>query len=185
MSGGPMLGGWLPGVPPQDAGAPEHPPPWATTEPLEGLRDEGQARIVCLSPSVNLTPVGGQMVPVPYMIYDLCDHMVGYSVKTFHTGQRVLRYCSKTAHVHGDEAGTGGGVVSGTVGSVCEPIGRAAKVRVEGSEVVRHLDRFWMEDRNTVGEAVFVRDMSAPAAPVDDDPVSGSARVIKAGSSGS
>ena len=112
------------------------------------------------------------------MIYDLCDHEDGYSTRTFFTGRRVLRACSRTTHVHGDEAGTGGGVKSGTVGGICEPIGHAKRVRVEGSEVVRHLDRFWMEHRNTVGEAIFVRDLSTPAAPPLDDPVPGSARVV-------
>ena len=104
--------------------------------------------------------------------------MNGYSTRTFYTGQRVLRACSHTTHVHGDEAGTGDGVKFGTVGGICEPIGHARRVRVEGLEVVRHLDRFWMEDRNTVGEAVFVRDLSTSAAPPLDDPVPGSARVV-------
>ena len=178
MTNYPSPGGFLAGTPPQDLGHPGYPGPWTTSQPLEGLRDEGKARIVCLAPSVNLTPSGGAMVPVPYMIYDLCDHMDGYSTRTFYTGQRVLRFCSRTTHVHGDEAGTGGGVKSGTVGSICEPIGHAKRVRVEGSEVVRHLDRFWMEHRNTVGEAIFARDLSTSAAPPLDDPVPGSARVV-------
>ena len=178
MTDDPLLGGSLASSLPQDLGHPGYPGPWTTSQPLEGLRDEGAARIVCLAPSVNLTPPGGAMVPVPYMIYDLCDHMDGYSTRTFYTGQRVLRFCSRTTHVHGDEAGTGGGIKSGTVGSVCEPIGHAKRVRVEGSEVVRHLDRFWMEQRNTVGEAIFARDLSTSAAPPLDDPVPGSARVV-------
>ncbi len=120
------------------------------------------------------------------MIYDLCDHMDGYSTKTFYTGQRVLRACSRTTHVHGDEAGTGGGVKSGTVGGICEPIGHAKRVRVEGSEVVRHLDPFWMEDRNTVGEAIFARNLSTFAPPLLDDPVPGSALIkISSGIAGS
>lgn len=175
------LPGSLDGVLPRDAGDPEYPAPWTTRQAREGLRDNGQARIVSLAPSVNLTPSGGGMVPVPYPVSDECDHRDGYASKTFYTSQRVLRYCDKTAHVHGDEAGTGGGVVSGTHGGVCEPIGHSAKVRVEGSEVVRHLDRFWMNDRNTVGEALFARDMSLAAAPNDDDPLPGSARLVRAG----
>ena len=171
----------MPGVGPQQGPDPDYPVPWTTNVPREGLREEIKARVICLSPSVNLTPSGGGMVPVPYMIYDECDHPENFSAKTFYTRRRVLRMCSKTSHVHGDEAGTGGGVASGTHGSVCEPISHAAKVRVEGSEVARHLDRFWMNNRNTVGEAVFARDMTIHAAPDDTDPLPGSARVILAG----
>jgi hypothetical protein len=47
-------------------------------------------------------------------------------------------------------------------------------VRAEGSNVIRHLDRFYMNKRNTVGEAIFVRDLRSYEAPVDDDPVPGS-----------
>ena len=72
---------------------------------------------------------------------------------------------------------------SGTVGGICEPIGHAKRVRVEGSEVVRHLDPFWMENRNTVGEAIFARDLSTSAAPPLADPVPGSARVAFSGGS--
>ncbi|MDD7973484.1 PAAR-like domain-containing protein [Roseinatronobacter alkalisoli] len=70
--------------------------------------------------------------------------------------------------------GVGKGVVSGTVGGICEPIGHAAQVRAEGSPVIRHLDRFWMNNRNTVGEAIFVRDTATYAPPEDDDPLPGS-----------
>ena len=171
--------GSLPGVDPLLGAKPRYPNPWTTTEAREGLRDNGTARIVSLSPSVNHTPSGGGMVAVPYPVWDECDHREGYATKTFYTRQRVLRYCDKTAHVHGDEAGGGGGAISGAQGGVCEPIDCAPKVRVEGSAVVRHLDRFWMNDRNTIGEAVFVRDMDLYAAPVDDDPLPGSARAVR------
>ncbi len=63
---------------------------------------------------------------------------------------------------------------SGIVGGISEPIGHAAQVRAEGSPVIRHLDRFWMNNRNTVGEAIFLRDTRAYLAPEDDDPVPGS-----------
>jgi hypothetical protein len=161
---------------PKHAGDPDYPQPWTTSQPREALRNNGEARIVCLSPSVNLTPVGSEMVPVPYMIYDTCDHPENYSQKTFFTSQAVLRFCSTTSHVHGDEAGTGGGVVSGTVGKECEPIDCAPKVRVEGSPVVCHLDKFKMECGNTVGEAQFVRDLSVYPAPANTDPAPGSVR---------
>ncbi|WP_157212055.1 hypothetical protein, partial [Sinorhizobium sojae] len=58
----------------------------------------------------------------------------------------------------------------------CEPISHASQVRAEGSHVIRHLDRFWMNRRNTQGEAQFVRATKTYGPPKDDDPVPGSLR---------
>ncbi len=74
----------------------------------------------------------------------------------------------------------GKGIKSGTVGGISEPITHAAQVRAEGSHVIRHLDRFYMNNRNTVGEAIFVRDTRTFAAPEDDDPLPGSIRLVDA-----
>ena len=90
----------------------------------------------------------------------------------------VLR--SNTTHVHGDQpAIPTGGVKSGTRENICEPIGHAPEVRAEGSNVIRHLDRFWMNRRNTQGEAIFVRDTGTYEAPQDDDPAPGSLRLAQ------
>jgi hypothetical protein len=35
----------------------------------------------------------------------------------------------------------------------------ASRVRAEGSPVIRHLERFYIKGRNTVGEATVVCDM--------------------------
>lgn len=56
---------------------------------------------------------------------------------------------SHASHVHGDEPGVGKGIKSGTVGGISEPITHAAQVRAEGSHVIRHLDQFYMNNRNT------------------------------------
>jgi hypothetical protein len=65
--------------------------------------------------------------------------------------------------------------------SACVSFGRsvsrqtvASNFRAEGSLVIRHLNRFYMNNRNTVGEALFVRDPGIYPAPKDDDPVPGS-----------
>jgi hypothetical protein len=115
-------------------------------------------------------------VPVPYPIVDYADHFDGYAHTVRFTGQKAMVLRSRTTHVHGDEAGTAGGVRSGTHWDITEPIGHAPQVRAEGSPVIRHLDRFWMNRRNTVGEAVYVKDQQARQAPKDTDPVPGSLR---------
>ncbi|WP_374395687.1 DUF4150 domain-containing protein, partial [Tabrizicola sp.] len=155
---------------------PGYPAPWTTSTPREGLRDTDQARIISLAPDVCRSP----SVPVPYPVVDFCGHDRNYTRSVRFTGQRAMVMRSHTRHVHGDEPGVGKGVVSGTVGGISEPITHAAQVRAEGSHVIRHLDRFHMNNRNTVGEAVFIRDTRTFPAPKDDDPLPGSLRLADA-----
>ena len=161
-------------------GEPDYPSPWTTSRPLEGLRDEVEARIVSLAPDVCLTPAGSSVVPIPYPITSVAGDDADYTQTVHFTGQRAMVLRSHTTRVTGDEAGTQKGMVSGTVGDICEPIGHAAQVRAEGSPVIRHLDRFYMNSRNTVGEAVFVRDTGTFDPLVDDDPLPGSLRLVGA-----
>ncbi|MFW8643333.1 DUF4150 domain-containing protein [Rhizobium beringeri] len=157
-------------------GEPDYPAPWTTKQPREGLRDLDEAKIVSLSPDVCLTPVGSSVVPIPYPIVDYCGHDSGYTPSVRFTGKKAMVMRSRTTHVHGDAPGTRKGVKSGTVEDVCEPIGHADQVRAESSHVIRHLDRFWMNNRNTQGEAIFVRGTQTYAPLEDDDPVRGSLR---------
>ncbi|WP_088684068.1 PAAR-like domain-containing protein [Rhizobium sp. R635] len=157
-------------------GDPEYPSPWTTSRPLEALRDTDEARIVSLAPDVCLTPVGSSTVPIPYPIVDYCGHDRSFTPTVRFAGKKAMVMRSCTTHVHGDKPGVRKGVKSGTVESICEPIGHASQIRAEGSHVIRHLDRFWMNSRNTQGEALFVRSTATFAAPKDDDPVWGSLR---------
>ncbi|NKN37392.1 DUF4150 domain-containing protein [Agrobacterium sp. a22-2] len=157
-------------------GDPNYPAPWTTSLPLEALRDTDAARIVSLAPDVCLTPVGSSVVPIPYPIVDYCGHDRSYTESVRFTGYKAMVMRSCTTHVHGDKPGVRKGVRSGTVESICEPISHAPQIRAEGSNVIRHLDRFWMNSRNTQGEAIFVRDSTTFAAPKDDDPIRGSLR---------
>lgn len=151
-------------------GEPGYPAPWTTSTPREGLRDTDAARIISLAPDVCRSPT----VPVPYPVVDFCGHDQNYTGSVRFTGQKAMVMRSSTSHVHGDEPGTGLGIKSGTVGGISEPITHAAQVRAEGSPVIRHLDRFKMNNGNTLGEAVFIRETSAYATPKDDDPLPGS-----------
>ncbi|MCJ8510672.1 DUF4150 domain-containing protein [Rhizobium lemnae] len=107
---------------------------------------------------------------------DFCGHDDNYTPSVRFTGKKAMVMRSRTTHVHGDAPGTRKGIKSGTVESVCEPIGHADQVCAEGSHVIRHLDRFKMNSGNTVGEAQFVRSTKTYEPPVDDDPVPGSLR---------
>jgi Domain of unknown function (DUF4150)/HNH/ENDO VII superfamily nuclease with conserved GHE residues len=125
-------------------------------KPPEGMRDFDKAKIVCLLPSVNLTPVGNTMVCVPYNVIDYCGHDTNFTPTVKLTGVRSMVYRSITQHVHGDEAGTGGGPQSGTRGGICEPIEHSATVKAEGSYLMRDGDKCWMNNKNTIGKCVLV-----------------------------
>jgi hypothetical protein len=113
--------------PPTDnyIGEPQYPAPWTTKKPREGLRDNGEARIVSLAPDVCKSPTA----PIPYPIVDFCGHDNNYTPSVRFTSQKAMVRRSNTTHVHGGEPGVGKGVKSGTVGDISEPIGRAPLVR--------------------------------------------------------
>jgi hypothetical protein len=100
--------------PPKDnyAGEPQYPAPWTTGQPKEGLRDTGEARIICLAPDVCLTPVGNSVVPIPYQIVDYCGDDQGYTPSVRFTGKKAMVLRSSTTCVHGDAPGTRKGVKS-------------------------------------------------------------------------
>ncbi|KAA3508937.1 DUF4150 domain-containing protein [Agrobacterium rosae] len=163
-------------IPRDYAGEPQYPEPWTTNKPREGLRDIDEARIVSLAPDVCLTPVGSSVVPIPYPVVDFCGHDKNYTPSVRFTRKKAMVMRSCTTHVHGDAPGIRKGRKSGTVDNICEPIGHADQVRAEGSNVIRHLDRFYMNNKNTEGEAIFVRSTQTYGPPKDDDPVPGSLR---------
>lgn len=164
--------------PPSDnyAGEPEYPSPWTTNRPREGLRDNDAARIVSLSPDVCKTPIGSSTPPIPYPVVDFCGHDQNYTESVRFTGQKVMVLRSNTCHVHGDEPGKAKGVKSGTVEGICEPIEGADLVRAEGSPIITHLHRCYMNNKNTVGEAYYVCDTATHPTPKDTDPIPGSLR---------
>lgn len=153
---------------------PEHPPPWATKKPQEGLRDLSEAKIVSTAPDVCLTPVGNSVVPIPYPIVAYCGDDASYTPTVKFTSNKAMVMASNTTKCVGDAAGSKKGVKSGTIEDICEPVGHAAKVRAEGSEVIRHLDQFKMNKGNTVGEAIFARSLALPPPATDTDPIPGS-----------
>ena len=90
-------------------------------------------------------------------------------------GKPAFTLGSQTPDVKGDEAGSGGGVKSGTVGGKCEPIQGSSTVQVNGQLVVRHGDRFTMNNGNTIGTLVYleggdgVASIDGPTTPPDED----------------
>jgi hypothetical protein len=128
--------------------------------PREGSRDTGQGIIISLSPDVCKTPVGSALVPIPYTITAIQGDDANTVATVRMTGQRAHNMASLVTQGSGDAPGTGMGVVSGTVGSVCHPKSHSGSVRIRGEWAIRHNDEWWMNNRNTLGKLTYVRDTS-------------------------
>ncbi|WP_406720544.1 DUF4150 domain-containing protein [Thioclava litoralis] len=125
--------------------------------PKEGSRDTSEGLIVSCTPDVCKTPVGSSMVPIPYSITSKQGDDANTATTVRYTSQRAHNMGSMTTCCTGDAPGTGTGVKSGTVGSICEPKTHSGTVRIEGKWAVRHTDEWWMNKRNTVGKLTYVK----------------------------
>lgn len=79
----------------------------------QGGRDDDEATIICLSPCICLTPLGKEMLPVPYMITAKLGNKIKTAKKCRFNGKEVFTMDSRVTTCTGNEAGTGGGVQSG------------------------------------------------------------------------
>lgn len=114
-----------------------------------------------------------------------CGHDEGYTPTVHFTGQKAMVHAVANRPRPWRRGGYRRGVVSGTVGGISEPISHAAQIRAEGRPVIRRLDRFHMNNRNTLGEAIFVRDTRSYPAPTDDNPLPDLIRLADGSSSAS
>ncbi len=122
---------------------------------------------VCDAPDHCRTPPGD--VPVPYQVTARLGRAVALSPDVRYGGVPVvLADASAVPQVTGNEAGTGGGVVSGVNRGRVAFVAGAATVRANGRRIVRHLDPVTMNDRNTTGKVLALAG-AAPAGGVGPD----------------
>ncbi|WP_108818338.1 PAAR-like domain-containing protein [Pseudovibrio sp. Alg231-02] len=125
--------------------------------PREFSRDTSEGYLISIYPDVCLTPVGSSYVPIPYTIVakqsddaNTCP-TVRATKKRVHTMGSIITKCS------GDAAGTGKGVKSGTIESVCHPKEHSSRVRACGHFVIRQNDVWYMNNKNTQGKLNYVK----------------------------
>ncbi len=114
-------------------------------------RTHGPFTIVSICPDVCLTPCGSTMVPIPYTICAMGENLTATSENVKMTTHQSANAKSQVPWCTGDEAGTGGGVKSGTFASVCEFLETKKDVRINREEAVMQSLLSWMNKRNTVG----------------------------------
>jgi hypothetical protein len=99
-------------------------------------------------PSVNKTPMGGLMLPVPYPVVSPLAPSTGTIGTVKANTNTVWGFDeTKTPKTQGDEAGTGKGVKSGTVGKDTWPQEKSSTVKAEDKQVIRQDDKAEMEGK--------------------------------------
>ncbi|MBA3684147.1 MAG: DUF4150 domain-containing protein [Planctomycetes bacterium] len=123
-------------------------------------------------PDVCKTPSPGGPIPVPYPNVARSADLADGSTTVTIDGAPVCLKGSKLATSTGDEPGSVGGVVSGTVKGKATPVTWSSNVFIEGQAVVLNGDLFVSNNKNTVptpivqGQVGKVQE-AAPVASVD------------------
>lgn len=130
----------------------------------EGTRQDGQFVCISLTPDVCKSPVA----PVPYPIIGVFSDSTLLSPNVRFRGKPVFTMKSRLTTVVGDEAGVGGGVVSGVNKGWCEPISHNPTVRVNGEYVAYNAESYMKMNmpgpsgpHNTIGQVKFLGPMIA------------------------
>jgi len=118
-------------------------------------------QIVCLSPCVCNTPMGGKMVPVAYMITSKLEWSERTVSNVTFGDEQAFTMESRTTNVTGNEAGTGGGVASGVHVGWCRPQSNKTSLFVAGEQVIQDDCIFEMNcdgpdgSSNTLGKIAY------------------------------
>ncbi len=132
----------------------------------ETARKLGEPIVVFLHADVCKT--GPLKVPVPYPIIAPLSSSIDIAATVRATQVPTFAMKSSVPLVIGDEAGSGGGVVSGTFAGTGStfPTGSSSNVRAEKSLLIRNGDPFAMNGGNTSGMLVY-QPGGAPKGQVD------------------
>lgn len=116
-----------------------------------GIPHSGSTGLSVVGPDVCLTPSGNSMVPIPYMNLGRTADTVGGPVTVTVDGNMPMVKGAQFSKSTGDEAGSGGGVVSGTVAGACEFATYSFDVKIEGKNACRLGDALFHNNKNTAG----------------------------------
>jgi uncharacterized Zn-binding protein involved in type VI secretion len=101
--------------------------------------------IISMAPSVNLTPVGKDVIPLPYPMTHKMGQSKHVSKDVFiNKKSAFLHGLSIVANGKGDSAGSKKGVVSGVMGKVSFSLEKSDTVFINGHPIVRTGDMVGM-----------------------------------------
>ena len=127
-----------------------------------GARKCGKQQVICISPSVNLTQIGNSVVPIPYPVQYTLSTSNYTSKNVFFNDNEAFTLECDSNKVKGDAAGKKKGIKSHTVSDKSEPIDSSKSVYVNGKQVVRCGDKFYMNSKNTTGTLICSPPITAP-----------------------
>lgn len=117
-----------------------------------GARKDAAFKAISTAPSINKTPVGPLMVPIPYpTVQDLGNSINTAKSVNFNGNPVYLLDLTSQSSCNGDGPGTGKGVRSGTVSGEVKPVAGSRSVRIEGKHVIRNGDPCTMNGGNNPG----------------------------------
>ncbi|WGG52039.1 DUF4150 domain-containing protein [Rugamonas sp. DEMB1] len=132
-----------------------------------GARKHAGFKAISTAPSINKTPIGPSMVPLPYpTVQDLSNSTSTARSVRFNGAPAYLLDGTTQPKCTGDEPGTGKGIRSGTVSGEVKPVKGSSTVRIEGKHVVRDGDACTMNGGNNPGIYVTTQAPSS-ASPKD------------------
>ncbi|HID15275.1 MAG TPA: DUF4150 domain-containing protein, partial [Candidatus Atribacteria bacterium] len=114
-----------------------------------GARKDGVQIVISIAPSINYTPPA--KIPIPYPVNYTLSPSENVSPNVSYNENEAFVLGSHTTHVTGDEAGSLGGIISGTVSEKAIAIDSSRSVFVNGRNAIRCDDMFCMNNKNTVG----------------------------------
>lgn len=129
------------------------------------------AYVISLYGDVCWTPLGSTMVPVMYNIHASLADAVGCAKNYRVNGEPAFTMASRIPFVRGNEAGTGGGIISGVNCGWCRPVEHSKTWKVEHHWIVREGDLVAMNcagpdgPANCFGKIMIVQEV-AYAPPV-------------------
>lgn len=127
-------------------------PPLSAANNKIGARQDTGFMAVSTAPSINKTPLGPTMVPIPYPTVQNLGNSINTARTVKFNGKPVYLLDQTTQSTcAGDAPGTGKGVRSGTVGGEVKPVNGSRTVRIEGRQVVRNGDPCTMNGGNNPG----------------------------------
>jgi len=118
-----------------------------------GMPISTKAAGICFAfPDVCNTPAGPYMVPIPYPNIGQLSDAINVSTTVKVKGNFVILQDSEIPFTSGDEAGSGGGVVSGTtIKGKVEFASYSSKVKINGKFPVRMTDTTTQNKGNANG----------------------------------
>lgn len=128
-------------------------------------RRNSRVSVMGLTPSVNLTPMGNTISPVPYPVQENFSPASSVSSNVNFNRDPAFHAGSNTSQVTGDAAGSAGGIKSGTVGgksTAIPQVSGSATVFINGQRSIREGDVMYMQNENNTGKVQVTPPVVAP-----------------------